>query len=408
MARTIFYIDANNIDNTNTLLEDVIKIKYPQDQWGVILTGSRYIRNSILRLIKDLVDLDGTAYIKEFSGVPPMIYDDKSKFDYGIPEISTDLIIIKEGYSLPIINDEIAKIPEKYAVAVEALDTHNLSVDTWDKLLDDIFFYHVDDNIMTARVQKIIIEDGVGTLKRWANISDSQTKEMIKAYNKNRGIPKYVPATYWQEPISLISKNYWEKFSFVLTINDYEIYDPTNQQFLDVIAEKYFNDGYFDEIVIKLNYFYWFDDFQRIVDWTEKNLRSALVSYRFDTIFSNDTKNRYYDEEEAQKYGDVLRKNTIDEELEMFDTRLPVLLNQIIKNPQTYGFELHGGYMGKEGFLTDFIENGENFDGFRDLMCKMLTISPFAKSGDNFKGDNFQISYIDDDNKKTVYFCMKR
>ncbi len=193
-----------------------------------------------------------------------------------------------------------------------------------------------------------------------------------------------------------------------MTINDYELYDQNNQLYLDTIAEKYFNNGYFDEIVIKMNYFYWYDDFQKIVEWSEKNLKSALVSYRFDTLFSNDTKNRYYDEAEAAKYGDVQRKNTIDEELEMFDTRLPVLMNQIIKNPQTYGFELEGGYLGKEGFMTDFDDSIENFNNFRELMCKMLDISPFARSGDNFRGDNFQIAYVGDDNKKTVYFCMKK
>jgi hypothetical protein len=30
--------------------------------------------------------------------------------------------------------------------------------------------------------------------------------------------------------------------------------------------EKYFNNGYFDEIVIKMNYFYWHDDFKKIIE----------------------------------------------------------------------------------------------------------------------------------------------
>ncbi len=407
MARTLFYIDANNIDNTDTLFEDVIQVKYPEDQWGVMLTGSRYLRNSILKMIKEYVDADGVVYIKEFSDAPPMIYDDATQFDYGIPEISTDLIVVRKGYSLPIINAEVAKIPEKYALAIEALDTYNVFKENWDELLNSISFYYVGDD-RHARVQKIVVEDVIGALKRWSDISDGTTKEMIKLYNSQHGITKYVSSTFWQEPLAIISKDYWEKFSFVMTINDYELYDQNNQLYLDTIAEKYFNNGYFDEIVIKMNYFYWYDDFQKIVEWSEKNLKSALVSYRFDTLFSNDTKNRYYDEAEAAKYGDVQRKNTIDEELEMFDTRLPVLMNQIIKNPQTYGFELEGGYLGKEGFMTDFDDSIENFNNFRELMCKMLDISPFARSGDNFRGDNFQIAYVGDDNKKTVYFCMKK
>lgn len=408
MARTLFYIDANNIDNTNTLFEDVIQVKYPQDQWGVMLTGSKYLRNSILKMIKEYVDIDKVVYIKEFSDAPAMIYDDVTKFEFGIPEISTDLIVVRKGFTMPIINAEIAKIPQKYALAIEALDTNNISTETWDKLLDDIFFYYVGENNYTSRVRKIVVEDVIGALKRWSDIYNTRSKSMLKAYNSNNGITKYVSTTFWQEPLAIISQKYWEKFSFVLTINDYELYDPANQQFLDVIAEKYFNNGYFDEVVIKLNYFYWFDDFQKIVDWSEKNLKSALVSYRFDTLFSNDTKNRYYNDEEAAKYGDVQRKNTFDEELEMFDKRLPVLMNQIIKNPQTYGFELEGGYFGKEGFMTDFYDSVENFTTFRELMCKLIDISPFARSGDNFRGDNSHITYVGEDNKKTVYFCMKK
>lgn len=408
MARTLFYIDANNIDNTNTLFENVIQAKYPQDQWVVVLTGTRYIRNSILKMIKEYVDADGVVYIKEFSDAPPMIYDDATQFDFGNPEITTDLIVVRKGFTMPIINAEIAKIPQKYSLCIEALDTHNVFKGKWDNLLDDIFFYYVGENNRNPRVQKIVVEDVISVLKRWSDISNSITKEMLKLYNSQHGITKYVSTTFWQEPLAIISQKYWEKFSFILTINDYELYDPENQQFLDVIAEKYFNNGYFDEVVIKMNYFYWFDDFQKIVDWSEQNLKSALVSYRFDTLFSNDTKNRYYNDEEAAKYGDVQRKNTVDEELEMFDKRLPVLMNQILKNPQTYGFELEGGYFGKEGFMMDFDDSVENFIKFRDLMCKMLSISPFARSGDNFRGDNFQIAYVGNDNKKTVYFCMKK
>lgn len=408
MARTLFYIDANHIDNTNTLSENVIQAKYPQDQWAVMLTGTKYLRNSILKMIKEYVDADGVVYIKEFSDAPPMIYDDATQFDFGTPEITTDLIVVRKGFTMPIVNTEIAKIPQKYSLAIEALDTRSVFKENWDNLLDDIFFYYVGENNRNPRVQKIIVEDIIGALKRWSDILDGPTKEMLKLYNSQHGITKYVSTTFWQEPLAIISQKYWEKFSFVLTINDYELYDPENQQFLDVIAEKYFNNGYFDEVVIKMNYFYWFDDFQKIVDWSEQNLKSALVSYRFDTLFSNDTKNRYYNDEEAAKYGDVQRKNTVDEELEMFDKRLPVLMNQILKNPQTYGFELEGGYFGKEGFMMDFDDSVENFIKFRDLMCKMLSISPFARSGDNFRGDNFQIAYVGNDNKKTVYFCMKK
>ena len=124
---------------------------------------------------------------------------------------------------------------------LEALNSYNVTTKNWDKYLDDIFLYYVADNLYNSRVQKIMIEDTIDILKRWEDHSDLKTKDMIRAYNANHNITKYDHTTFWQEPLNLISKKYWEKFSFVLTINDYDIYNEDNSKYLDVIAEKYFN-----------------------------------------------------------------------------------------------------------------------------------------------------------------------
>ena len=231
-------------------------------------------------------------------------------------------------------------------------------------------------------------------------MDDNVSKDMIKEYNKTHDISKYKKETFWQEPLDLITAKYWEKFSFVLTLNDYDLYDETNESFLNVISEKYFNNGYFDEVVIKMNYFYWHDNFQKIIDWSEKNLKSTLVSYRFDTVFSNETKNRYFDDEEASLYGDVQRKNTILEELQMFDERLPIFLDKILTNPQTYGFELDGGYFGQEGDVPDMGLHSDMFEEYKLIICKTLALSPFAKTHDNF------IKIFREPNKQ-VFICIK-
>ena len=348
MSKTLSYED-NITDNSNTLYSDVIMNVYPQDEWDTILTNTKFLRIHILTMIKNFIDSEKTICIKEFSDKPAMIYDDPTKFNFGVHEISTDHIIIKDAFSLSKVNTQNSLINPKYSLVLEALNSYNVTTENWDKYLDDIFLYYVADNLYNSRVQKIMIEDTIDILKRWEDHSDLKTKDMIRTYNANHNITKYDHTTFWQEPLNLISKKYWEKFSFVLTINDYEIYNEDNSKYLDVIAEKYFNNGYFDEIVIKMNYFYWHDDFKKIIDWTSKNLKSALVSYRFNTIFSNNEKNRYFDDNEAGLYGDIQRKNTVIEELEMFKSRLPIFLNQILTNPQTYGFELEGGYFGQEG-----------------------------------------------------------
>lgn len=399
MPKTLYYVDT--IDNTDTLYEDVITQIYPEDEWDTMLTNTKFLRITILRLIKDFIDHEGTIFIKEFSDKPVMIYDDPEKFDFGIDEIETDLVIVKQAFNLATVNAENAKIPEKYALVLEALDTNNVFKQTWDDYLDDLFLYYSGEDVYSPRVQKILIEDAVQVLEKWENIEDTVMKEMIKAYNYNYGINQYDRFTFWQEPLDIISKKYWEKFSFVLTINDYDLYDETKAKYLDVIADKYFNKGYFDEIVIKMNYFYWHDDFQKIVDWSAANLRSTLVSYRFKTVFSNDTQNRYFDDEEAALYGDIQRKNSVQEELDMFEYRMPVFLEKILTNPQTYGFELEGGYFGKEGDIPDLTLDSDEFERYKDIVCKILTLSPFANPNDNFVK-------VFRDPQKRVFICVKR
>ena len=399
MARTLFYVDK--IDNTGTLYQDVISHLYAQSEWNLMLANTKFLRNSILKMIKEFIEREGTVFIKEFSDAPAMIYDDPTKFNFGIEEVSTDFIVVKEAFNMTKLNVEHNKIPAKYSLVLEALNPAAVTKVKWDDYLNEVYLNYAGDGVRNPRVQKIVVENVIQLLKKWEDVPDQTTKDMIKGYNQSQGIITYDRNTFWQQPLSLISKKFWEKFSFVLTINDYEIYDAANQKYLDVISEKYFNNGYFDEVVIKMNYFYWHDNYQKIIDWTTQNLKSTLVSYRFDTLFSNNTKNRYYDDAQAALYGDTQRKNTVDEELTMFDTQLPLFLNQILKNPQSCGFELMGGYFGKEGYVPNLEIGSSSFEDYKLIMCKSLEISPFAKSNDYFQ-------MIFRDPLKKVFICLKR
>lgn len=393
----------DEIDNTGTLYEDVLKLIYSGDELNIMLTNIKFLRINILKMIKDFVDKEQTICIKEFSDNPIMAYADSERYNYNYPELSTDLVIVNKAFNLPKILEHAQKVTAKYPLVLEALDPNNVSKESWNDLLDEIYLlYNDEDNPHNDRVHKIVIEDTVNTLKKWGDTSDSDTKEMIKAYNRNYGINQYNTNTFWQEPLDLISKKYWEKFSFVLVINDYDIYNPDTAGILEAIAQRYYENGYFDEVVIMINYFYWFDDFQKIVDWSSENLKSALVSYRFDTVFKYTEKNRYFDEAEAAKYNDIQRKNTMNEELDMLQDRMPILLEKILTNPQTYGFELNDGYFGLEGDvpIPDLTIDSDEFDRFKNTICKMLAESPFSSPGD-------AAVKIFRDPKKRLFVCIK-
>ena len=390
---TIQTID--NVDNTGTLYEDVLIDLYGADA-DIMLTNTKFLRVNILKAIKNFVQHEKTICIKEFSTAPIMTYATNDKFNFVNPELTTDLVIIPQAFHLADINNVIKNMTHKFPLVLEALNTDSVTKEMWDNYLDSIYTSYNDSE---TEVHKIIIEDVVSLLQKWNNIDIQQQKDMIKAYNAEFNI-SYDTNTFWQEPLNLISKNYWDKFSFVLTINDYDIYDDNVSDYLNVISEKYFNNGYFDEVVIKMNYFYWFDDFQKIVKWSEQNLKSALVSYRFDTIFTNDVKNRYFDETEATKYNDTLRHNTIEEELEMFQTRLPILTEKILTNPQTYGFELKNGYFGAEGNIVDLTLDSDKFNEYKDMACKILNLSPFTRQNDNF------VRVFREPDKK-IFVCIK-
>lgn len=385
---------VENVDNTGTLYQEVLIPVYGDDADSMLI-NTKFLRAYILKMIKDFVEVEDVACVKEFSTEPTMIYATDPSFNYeGVESITTDLVIVNNALLKSDIQTVLDSQPLAYPLVVEALSIDDISTESWDNYLDDLILSFSNDV-----VRKVIVEDGVFLLKSWSDI-EAPTKDLIKEYNAEHDT-SFDINTFYEEPLSFISKKYWEDLSFVLTINDYDIYDE-DTKYLDIISERYFNNGYFDEIVIKINYFYWHDNFEKIVKWTQENLKSTLVSYRFDTIFSNTTKNRYFDETEALKYNDVLRQNTIEEEIYMFEERLPLFLNAILVNPQTFGFELVGGYFGNEGFLPNMSPNSEEYDIYKDITCKTIAANPFAAFNDNivriFNTEEFGKQY---------FFCMK-
>jgi len=384
--------DSNN--NIGTLYEEVLKPLYGDDA-DRILSNTILIRSFFLNIIKKFVDSENMINIREFSTDPIMYYLTSGEYNYDIiKDYITDSIVIPNTTDLSMLNNQINNLEYKLPLVVEALSYNNVTEELWDQYLDDIFLYYADD--ANNPVHKIIIEDVISVFKLWNDTSNTNQKEMLKAYNANNNI-SYDTNTFWFEPFNSISSKYWEKFSFALTINDYDIYDSNNDTYLDIIANEYFTNGYFDEIIIKINYYYWFDNFQKITDWVEKNLKSALVSYRFNTIFS--ISNRYATTEEAEKYNDIVRLNTEDEELTMYKERLPILLDTILKNPQTYGFELIGGYFGKEGYSNNAVDQSIYDNEFKDYLCDIANSSPFSSLNDMY------VRVFNDPNKK-IFICI--
>ena len=385
---------VENVDNTGTLYQEVLIERYGEDA-DLILVKTKFLRAYILKMIKDFVEIEDTICVKEFSTEPTMIYATDSSFNYeGIDSLTTDLIIVNNAIVISTIQNVLDNQETAYPLVVEALDINEISTEVWDNYLDNLI-----STFSTDEVRKVIVEDVVGLLTIWSDL-ESPTKDLIKTYNAEHDID-FDTNTFFEEPLSFVSKKYWEDLSFILTINDYDIY-AEDSTYIDIISEKYFNNGYFDEIVIKINYFYWYDNFEKIIKWSEENLKSTLVSYRFDTIFSNEAKNRYFDEAEATKYSDVLRQNTIEEEIEMFEVQLPIFLDAVLTNPQTFGFELTGGYFGNEGVLTSESLVGDLYEIYKEMTCKTLKADPFASYNDNYVR-----IFQSDELGKQYFFCMK-
>ena len=391
-------ITIGNLDNTNTLFENVISLMYPEELRNEILIRTILLRNNFLSMIKDFLETEHTIVIKEFSGSIPMAYNESSTFNFGLDELSTDFIIITEAYKDSLINETIENIEDTYLISLEALNTNIITKNTWDNYLDSLYLDYLN-NEGNPRIRKIMIENIVQLFEKWDDLENITMFNFLKEYNNSHNI-SYDEETYWQEPIYTISKKYWEKFSFVLTINDFDLYDESKEHYLDIISDKYFNNGYADELIIKMNYLYWYDDFQKILDWINQKLKSVLVSYRFDTLITNDTKNRYFNDIEASLYGDIQRKNTLEEEMVMFKERLLVFKNKFLTHPTTYGFELTGGYFGNEGNLM-LSSDSDDFDLYKDEYCHLLSSSPFSKVNDNIK------IISTNELKKHVFFCVK-
>jgi hypothetical protein len=394
MTNTIYYIDK--IDNNETLFKSMIEQNYPYELWDLYLTNTKVLRNYILEMIVKYVDHEGEVVVKEFSDVPPMIYDDLNKFKFGIPEISTNTIIVNKALTISTIEAVNSKFDAKYSLMVEALDTTNISTKSWNNYLDELYI-HYCENRLNARITKIVVEDTISVLTKWD--TNTNIKDKIKAYFPEQGIV-FDSNTYWKLPLSHISKTYWEKFSFVLTINDYDFYDPAKEKYLDCIANELFDKGCFDEIVITMNYWYWADNYKKIMDWTKNNVKSVLISYRLNTIFDI-TKNRYFNNEQATHYNDYQRKNTPSEIIEMYKNQLPVFLNSILENPQTYGFELKGGYFGREGNVPQPSTQSDEFTDYKDHVYSNLVTSPFANLNDN------SVVVFRESNVK-VFTCVKQ
>ena len=82
------------VDNTGTLYEEVLLPNYGY-QADIMLVNSKLLRAYILKMIKEFVDSEFIASIKEFSTVPTMTYATDVSYKYeGIKNFTTDLVIV--------------------------------------------------------------------------------------------------------------------------------------------------------------------------------------------------------------------------------------------------------------------------------------------------------------------------
>jgi len=385
MSKSLYFVDMENVDNSNTLYANVIVKKYPPDLWAKTLNNTKILRNLLIHTIKLFVDKNFDAIIKEFSSEPPSAYDFSSSEIVGLREISTDFLIIKNALTLDLIDSSIKNISEKYLFAVEALNYENISLQSWDTYLNSLAFFYGEINGMSStspRISKIYIDNIITILKKWNDSKNSKFKLSVEKYILDKKIiSENTPA--WGIPFASISDSHWEHFSFTLSINDFEIYDDTNKIYLDYIAKQLFLNGFFEEIVIIINHFFWGDNFLKLFKWLNDNMSGVLVSFRFKTI-SSINKNIFL-QQNLNKYNQNLFMAGNQEEIATIESRLPNFLNQILDGSfNTYGFEFDGGYFGNEGYLPMLDLNTAQFEEYKSIIKKTLNTNPFGTINDDF------------------------
>lgn len=351
----------------SNIFNDVLKPQFGDNSIEVLLNTIE-LRAYLITFIKNFVASEQAITIKENLKKPLMDFD-TSKNEFA--EFKTDIAFCDKIYSLQDLNELISGHNFDFSIEVEALDTDNVSQESWDTYLDNIVLYYTGD--VENKVEKIFIPDILNLFRTWSDTTNTDQKAMLKAYNASNNI-EYNTDTFWFEPIKHISAKYWKKLSFTTSINDYEIYSMTDDKFMKSLEEVCFSDGFFDEIIININYLYWGDDFKKLIDWTKNNLKSSLVTLNFKTILSEPS-DRYFSEEEANFFNDTMRKNTMEEELEMYRTRLPILLNTFLTNPQSYGVKFEEGYFDQaivKLFEEIYTMGDTNIDIFQNNILPML------------------------------------
>lgn len=381
---TAFYkIEADNVNNTGTLFDNILSKSYPPNLVNRVLLNTLLIRNQLLNLAKKIIEKHETIQIKEFYDVPPMIYDDAEKFHACINELSTDSLIVKSCFNMKTLRDADNKVSKKYSLVIEALDFENITSEKWNAFLDEIHTIFYDENAPSQRVSTITIENIIPSLKKISDSTQPKYKAMVEAYLKSISVivdPKF----YWIQPLTQTTIRYWEKFSFSIVLNDRDIYEESNKIYLDTIIHRLFNNGFVDELVIVMNHVMWFDNYQKILDFL-KMIDYCKISFRFQTIIPNNDKYRYANEYQAKLHKDYQRKNTIEEEMLMYEQKIPIFMEKIISDERINGIELEGGYFGKEGFIPNLKYDSKEFNDFKKVFSKILKTSPFTKPNDTIE-----------------------
>lgn len=399
MSKSLYSVDMKNLNNKNTLYEDIIKPNVAPDLCSKTLNNTKILRNLILSMIKDFIKEFKTVKIKEFSNRPPMIYDYSANINDILSELTTDNIIVNNAFTQDIIEHCNKNFDEKYVFSVEALDMNNVSVARWDSYLNELFFYYgnLGQESIHSRVSQIIIENTITSLKKW-RMNEGIFKPMVETYLHDKQVFKN-DFSYWESPLIEISKSHWEKFSFAIVIQDYEIYSYLeNKFFLDYISDKLIKFGMIEEIIVQINHFFWKDDLQTIFNWLEKNTHIS-ISFRIMTV-SNIDKNTYLRNNKNVFDTSLIISDNV-EELEFMSKKLPLFLYNIIqKNIFVCGFELKGGYFGREGHIPNMLLGSEEFDKYKDIIKKILNTSPFGTINDDF-------SILFDKPIDTKFICLR-
>ena len=312
----------------------------------------------------DLFDFLNTEFIKKrhYLYIKEFYYNEKNNY-FNNQKVLTDY---KDILPKSIITNISNLTNTQYNIK------HSLELGFDNNFNKDNLDLNIDEQVKNFNGNNIIFSDIINIFKKWKNYNNELINDKLKLY-LDKHDKEYNIHDFWYFPFIKLQKDNWKYKLLSLVINDYDLIEESNNKFKQLIIDKFFNNGYINELVIDLNYFFW-DNFDFINDFI-KQTNTMVLSFRINLIPSE--RNKFYKQNIKMTKDDFYK---INDQLKKL-----ILENKSIFN----GLEIKNGYIGyyDEYSSLDLLTKNEFYDYVHD----------------NFFIEKNEVTSIIKDSRKIIY-----